>query len=127
MVQFFHSFPVYTLFANLLADSLLTLALFFGLCGTVIGLFSSSLGSLVLFPADLCSYLTIKLAAVVAAMPYSTLKVRHMTIVECACLWAVVCCVIWAIRKPGRASLTARGHRVVRSGSQRGGFIPVHR
>lgn len=109
VLQFFHSFPVYTLLANVLADSLLTVALFFGLAGSVIGLCAPSLGALVLFPADVSSYLTLKLAAAVSAMPYSTVKVRHLTSPELLALWALVCCVIWGVRKPGGTSFKAIG------------------
>jgi competence protein ComEC len=106
VLQSFHSFPVYTLLANLLADTLLTIALFFGLCGSVMGPVSPDLGALVLIPADVCSLLTIKLAAAISAIPYSTLKVRHLMVPEYVALWAAVCCAMWVIREPGKSSLT---------------------
>lgn len=107
VLQVFHSFPVYTLVANVLADSLLTVALFFGLCGSVAGLISSTMGAVVMLPAEVCSYLTLRLAELVASMPYSTFKVGHLTVPEYAALWGLIACIVWGIRKPGLTSLKA--------------------
>jgi competence protein ComEC len=71
---FFRSLPVYTLFANLLADFLMTLALGFGLLASILSLASSSLGGILLVPADVCSFLVIKTAEFFAGLPFSVLR-----------------------------------------------------
>ncbi len=71
---FFRSLPVYTLFANLVADFFMTLALGFGLLASVLSLASSSLAGICLVPADVCAFLVVKTAEFFAGLPLSVLR-----------------------------------------------------
>lgn len=74
---FFRSFPVYTLLANLVANSFMTGALGFGLLASMLSIISDRLGNVALMPADICAFFVVKTAEVFAGLPFSVFRKAH--------------------------------------------------
>ena len=82
ILQNFHSFPVYTLFANLLTDLILTVALSLGLVAAVLGTVLPGLAAWILAPAEVCTWLVIEVSSFFANLPFSTIRLSHMGIAQ---------------------------------------------
>lgn len=104
LLETFHTFPVYTLAANLLAGFLLTLSLCFGLTAAVVGAIRPWLGSLILIPADITVRLIIGIAKFFQDLPWSTVQVPHMTYAELGFSALVSVALLMLMRKPSRRS-----------------------
>ncbi len=107
LLQTFHSFPVYTLFANLLTDFLLTGALALGLLAAISGGLFPRLGEVFLAPADLFIWMFIKVAAFFAGLPASVILVPHMGSAEFVLSLGAVLAFLWYLRRPSRRALIA--------------------
>ncbi len=79
IVQAFHSFPVYTLPANMFGELFMSLGLSISLCAVVVGLVWPSLGAVVLMPGELFCGLTVETARFFAGLPWSVLYFHHMS------------------------------------------------
>ena len=100
ILQNFHSFPVYTLFANLLTDLILTVALSLGLVAAALGTALPSLSAWVLAPAEVCTWLVIEVSSFFANLPFSTIRLRHMGIVEFLLVTGAALSLLWYLRNP---------------------------
>ena len=98
----FHSFPVYTILANLLTDAMMTGALGLGLLASIIGLFWTGLAALILAPADFLTHMIVKVAQVFANLPLSTIRISHMGTTGFVLLCVCVVCILWTMQKPSR-------------------------
>jgi len=105
LFKFFRSFPVYTVFANVLTDFILTAALCLGLTASVSGLVVPAVGQLLLIPADFCVWATIKVSAFFAGLPWSTIRVPNLSLIQLACVTAAALGVLWFMRNPGRVPI----------------------
>jgi competence protein ComEC len=105
ILQNFHSFPVYTLFANLLTDLILTVALSLGLVAAVLGTASPGLAAWVLAPAEVCTWIVIEVSHFFAGLPVSTVKLRHMGIAEFLLVAGAAFSLLWYLRNPSRRRL----------------------
>jgi len=102
ILQNFHSFPVYTLFANLITDLILTVALSLGLVAAALGTALPSLSAWVLAPAEVCTWLVIEVSSFFANLPFSTIRLRHMGIVEFLLVTGAALSLLWYLRNPTR-------------------------
>jgi competence protein ComEC len=105
LLQTFHSFPVYTLLANLLTDFLLTGALGLGLLAAMIGMVFPQLGAVFLAPADLCIRMIIQVAALFAGLPGSVILIPHMGTAEFVLSLGAVLAFLMYLRAPSRRLL----------------------
>jgi competence protein ComEC len=114
VLEAFHSFPVYTLVANLSTDVMLTGALGLGLFASVIGPFAPEVGSLILLPAELLVHWIVRVAQFFAELPFSTIRVVQMGTLEFLAALACVGVILVSMRKPSAkavvlASIAAMG------------------
>jgi competence protein ComEC len=109
ILQNFHSFPVYTLFANLLTDLILTVALSLGLVAAALGTALPSLSAWVLAPAEVCTWLVIEVSGFFANLPFSTIRLRHMGIVEFLLVTGAALSLLWYLRNPTRRRFLSAG------------------
>jgi competence protein ComEC len=109
ILQNFHSFPVYTLFANLLTDLILTVALGLGLVAAILGTVLPKLSSWILIPAEVCTWLVIEVSSFFANLPFSTVRLRHMGIVEFLLVTVAALSLLWYLRNPSRWRLLSAG------------------
>jgi competence protein ComEC len=100
VLESFHSFPVYSLFANLATDVMLTGALGLGLFASVIGPFTPEVGSLILLPAELLVHWIVKVARFFADLPFSTIRIVQMGTLEFLAALAFVGVILVSMRKP---------------------------
>ncbi|MGO9568435.1 MAG: DNA internalization-related competence protein ComEC/Rec2 [Desulfomonilaceae bacterium] len=100
ILQNFHSFPVYTMFANLLTDLILTVALSLGLVAAVLGTGLPSLSAWLLAPAEVCTWLVIEVSSFFANLPFSTIRLRHMGIAEFLLVTGAALSLLWYLRNP---------------------------
>lgn len=100
ILQNFHSFPVYTLFANLLTDLILTVALSLGLVAAALGTALPSLSAWVLAPAEVCTWMVIEVSLFFANLPFSTIRLRHMGIAEFLLVTGAALSLLWYLRNP---------------------------
>ena len=106
LLRFFNSFPLYTVFSNLLTDFILTAALSLGLAAAATGLVAPGLGAWLLVPADFCVWVSIKVAWIFANLPYSTIRIAHLGPVDFLLTSIVALGLLWYIRNPGRQPAT---------------------
>ena len=78
LLHTFHSFPVYTIPANILTDAMMTGVLGLGLLGSIIGPVWPDIAALILFPAELLTYLIVKIAELFSNLPLSAIKIGHL-------------------------------------------------
>ncbi len=78
LLHTFHSFPVYTIPANLLTDAMMTGSLGLGLLASIIGPFWPDPAALILFPAELLTYLIVKIAELFSNLPLSTIRIGYL-------------------------------------------------
>ena len=109
ILQNFHSFPVYTLFANLLTDLILTVALSLGLVAAALGTAIPSLSAWVLAPAEVCTWLVIEVSSFFANLPFSTIRLRHMGVVEFLLVTGAALSFLWCLRNPTRSRFLSAG------------------
>lgn len=107
LVQTFHSFPVYTLFANLTADFMMTGALSIGLIAALVGTMQPDVASLLLAPAAYLVWAIVELSRFFATLPGSTFRVPHMGMAEAILVTGMVFFILWYIREPFRKKLLA--------------------
>ncbi len=103
ILQNFHSFPVYTLFANLLTDLILTVALSLGLVAAVLGTVLPGLAAWILAPAEVCTWLVIEVSSFFANLPFSTIRLSHMGIAQCLLVTGAAFSLLWYLRNPSRS------------------------
>ncbi len=96
----FHSFPAYTLPANLIAVPLMTVALPIGLLAALVGIVAPALGGLILVPAAVLVHLINEVARFCAQMPGSVLWFPAVGPAEFALLLVCVLCVLWFMSEP---------------------------
>jgi competence protein ComEC len=109
LLQLFHSFPVYTLPANLLAELFMGPGLCVALIASVIGSALPELGRLILIPGEFLCWLTVETARFFASLPVSTICSPHMSPFGAAMSFLAAGMVLWAIRRPTRANLKLTG------------------
>jgi competence protein ComEC len=102
---FFHGFPVYTLFANLVTDFVMTGALGLGLLAGITSLFSPWIGSFVLIPADWCSLYVVKTAEFFSGLPGSVLRKAHPHFVQLITMSVFALTFLAIFRRPSRKRL----------------------
>jgi len=78
LLHTFHSFPVYTIPANVLTDAMMTGVLGLGLLASIIGPFWPDPASLILFPAELLTYLIVKSAQLFSNLPLSAIRIGYL-------------------------------------------------
>lgn len=105
IIQYFHSFPVYTVVANLATDLAMTLALSLGLIASVIGSAAPQLGSIILVPADFLVWQINNIASFFSTLPCSTIRQPHMGIPEFILLAGSCWTLIWFIHSPTKRTL----------------------
>jgi len=98
LIQTFHSFPVYTVFANLFSDFMMTGALSIGLIATLVGLVLPEVGSWLLAPAAFLTLIIIKIASFFSALPGSTVRIPHLGVTEFVVAAAIAFFLLWYIR-----------------------------
>ncbi len=105
ILQYFHSFPVYTLFANLVTDFAMTLALSLGLSASTIGCVWPMLGSILLAPSDILVWTINKTADFFSGLPWSTVRLAHMGVMEFILISGSAWTFLWYLGKPSRKVL----------------------
>ncbi len=76
----FHSIPVYSVPANLVAIPLFTLTLPLSLLGCLVGLWSPWGGGLILWPAEHCTRFAVRWQMLIAGLPGSTIQVPEVSV-----------------------------------------------
>ncbi|MDQ1238472.1 MAG: competence protein ComEC [Thermodesulfobacteriota bacterium] len=102
---FFHGFPVYTLFANLVTDFVMTGALGLGLLAGIASLFSPWIGSFMLIPADWCSFYVVKTAEIFSGLPGSVLRRAHPDFGQIITISVFALSFLLILRQPSRKHL----------------------
>lgn len=105
LIQTFHSFPVYTVFANLASDFMMTGALSIGLSATFVGMILPELGSWILAPAAFLTLVIIKIAAFFSTLPGSTVRVPHLGTTEFVIAAGIAFFMLWYVQGPLRKKL----------------------
>lgn len=105
LIQTFHSFPVYTLLANLAADFMMTGALSIGLVASVLGMVLPDFASLILAPSAYLVWAIVEVSRFFAALPGSTILVPHLGTLEAVLLTAGVFFLLLYLRDPERKRL----------------------
>ncbi|MGB6065579.1 MAG: DNA internalization-related competence protein ComEC/Rec2 [Desulfomonilaceae bacterium] len=100
ILQNFHSFPVYTLFANLLTDLILTLALSIGLVAVLLGTVFPAVSAWILAPAEVCTWIVIEISSFFAGLPFSTIRLSHLGIPQFLLVTGAALSLLWCLRKP---------------------------
>ena len=98
LIQTFHSFPVYTVFANLASDFMMTGALSIGLVATFVGLVLPEPASWLLAPAAFLTLVIIKIAWFFSALPGSTVRIPHMGTPEAVIAAGIAFFMLWDVR-----------------------------
>lgn len=98
----FHGFPVYTLFANLVTDTVMTGALGLGLLAGLVNLINPWAASLILIPAECCAYYVVRSAAFFAGLPGSVLRRAHPDFFQIAMISVFVVSLLGILRRPPR-------------------------
>ena len=78
LLNTFHSFPVYTIPANLLTDTMMTGVLGLSLAAAFIGPIWPDSAALILFPAELLTYLIVEIAQFFSNLPLSTIRIGYL-------------------------------------------------
>jgi competence protein ComEC len=78
LLNTFHSFPVYTIPANLLTDAMMTGVLGLSLLASFIGPIWPDSAALILFPAELLTYLIVQIAQFFSNLPLSTIQIGYL-------------------------------------------------
>jgi len=102
LLHFFNSFPLYTVFSNVLTDFIFTAALSLGLAAAILGLFAPPVGAWLLVPADLCIWISIKVAWIFANLPYSSIRIAHLGPGGFFLTSLLALGLLWYIRNPGK-------------------------
>ncbi len=109
LLEIFHTFPVYTLFANLPAGFLLIAALSIGLPATVIGTIFPKLGALILIPAEGAVWGIVRIASFFADLPGSTVSPPSWGALQFTLVLGAAFTTLWYARtlSPKRLPITA--------------------
>ncbi|WP_041286452.1 DNA internalization-related competence protein ComEC/Rec2 [Desulfomonile tiedjei] len=102
LLQLFHSFPVWTLAANLITDFALLPILGCGLVAPGAALLSSSVGACFIAVADVFSWFVIGVAEFFAYIPGSPLYVPHLSLNQLILCWAMCLFFLWFLRNPSK-------------------------
>ncbi len=105
VAQLFQRIPIYGVFANLLAEIPLSLALTLGLMATFVSSFSADLGAVLLFPAEVCVWFVLILADFFSSLPGAVLNVPEVGIAGLIVSIAVVILFFLLLRIPSRKTL----------------------
>lgn len=105
LLQTFHSFPVYTLAANIATNFMLAPALSLGLLASMLGTFVPGIASWLLVPADVLVWSVIEIAHFFAGLPCSTLRVAHMGASGLAACTGIALVSLWFLRAPSKRRL----------------------
>jgi competence protein ComEC len=105
LIQTFHSFPLYTLLANLAADFMMTGALSIGLMASLIGMALPGVASVMLAPAAYLVWAIVEVSRFFASLPGSTVLVPHLGTAEALLVAASVFFLLLYIREPVRKRL----------------------
>jgi competence protein ComEC len=105
VLQNFHSFPVYTLAANIATDFMLAPALSLGLIASLLGTLLPRVAAWLLVPADILAWFVIEIGFFFAGLPHSTIRVPHMGTVGLAACAGIVLLSLWVLRAPSRSRL----------------------
>lgn len=105
VAQLFHRIPIYSVFANLLAEFPVSFGLTFGLTASVVSIFSADLGSLILSVADLSIWMVIKFANFFASLPCAVIHVPEMG--DVGLLFSILSTILFfmILRAPSRKTL----------------------
>ena len=103
----FHSFPLYTLPANLIGVPLMAVAMPVGLIAAVVGLVAPGLGGLILVPAEFLVRLINETARFFSEMPGSVLRFPEIGQMEFALLAVCVLSALLFMRQPHRNRVPA--------------------
>lgn len=102
ILQTFHSFPVWTIPANLVTDLALTPALAFGLLAPAVGVVFPTAGSWLLAIADLISWFIIQVSFFFARLPFSVIRVPNLYPVEFLLCLAMAAALLWFVGNPNK-------------------------
>lgn len=102
LLQTFHSFPVWTVPANLVTDLALTPALAFGLLAPAVGVVFPAVGSWILAIADIISWFIIEVAFFFARLPLSVIRVPNLYPVEFLLCLAMAAALMWFVRNSNK-------------------------
>ncbi len=78
LLNTFHSFPVYSIPANLLTDAMMTGVLGLSLVASFVGPIWPDCAAIMLFPAELLTYLIVEIARFFSNLPLSTVRIGYL-------------------------------------------------
>lgn len=102
LLNTFHAFPVFSLFANLFAGLILPPALGLGLIASVIGAFWPSVGCILLLPTDVLVWIIVRIAELFSELPFATIRISHLGPLEFVFTFCLGCSILLSIRRPSR-------------------------
>lgn len=105
LLQLFHSFPVWTVAANLITDFALVPILGAGLVAPGVALLSSPVGSYLVVVADVFSWFVVGVAEFFAHIPGSPLSVPHLSRSQLIVCWVMCLLFLWFLRNPSKSSV----------------------
>jgi competence protein ComEC len=105
VLQNFHSFPIYTLAANIATDFMLAPALSLGLIASLLGTLMPRVAAWLLVPADILVWLVIEIAFFFAGLPYSTVRIPHMSVAGFGACTGMAVLALWFLRTPSWSRL----------------------
>ncbi len=104
LVNSFHSFPMYGLFANLVAGCILPPALAAGLIAAVSGALVPWLGAILIVPADVLIWAIIRVAGFFADLPMAAITVSHLSPTQFVFFASLCFSFLLLIRLPSRGT-----------------------
>ncbi|MEW6138650.1 MAG: DNA internalization-related competence protein ComEC/Rec2 [Thermodesulfobacteriota bacterium] len=104
LVSSFHSFPMYGLFANLIAGCILPPALAAGLIAAVSGALFPWLGAILIVPADILIWAIIRVAGFFADLPMAAMTVSHLDPTQFVFFASLCFSFLLLIRLPSRGT-----------------------
>ncbi|HMK37183.1 MAG TPA: DNA internalization-related competence protein ComEC/Rec2 [Desulfomonilaceae bacterium] len=113
VLQNFHSFPVHTLAANVASDFLLAPSLSLGLIASLLGTILPNQAAWILAPADVLVLLVIEIAFFFSGLPYSTVRVPHLSIPGFIACVGFAMLSLWFLRAPSWNKLKKLGVGVI--------------
>jgi len=103
----FHSFPLYSLFANMVASPIFLLALPTAIVASVIGTAFPAIGGVVLWPAEFLIQWIINVSEFFAGLKYSNMRISHMGALEFILVAILAAMMIFFLGKPSKKKLLA--------------------
>jgi competence protein ComEC len=102
LLMTFHSLPVYSLFANLVAVPIFTFALPLALSATIIGSVVPQIGAWMLVPAEHSVRAIIWVGGFFSALPYGVLRISSMGFSVFLLVSLLATAMLWFFRSPSR-------------------------